>query len=706
MGLFRKFRKKLDYLTSDQIDYIHKAYLVAQQAHRGQKRYSGDPYITHPVAVASILADLKMDQSTLASALLHDVIEDTTLTNQYLKKHFGEEVAELVEGVSKLTQIEFNSRAEAQAENFRKMVLAMSEDIRVIIVKLADRLHNMRTLEPLPPHKRRRIARETLDIFAPVAQRLGMHEISVELEELGFACLYRQRYRAVKEAMRKARGYRKNILEEINYDIRAGLQSHKIPFFEVTTREKHLFSIYRKMRDKGRRFEDILDVYAFRIVVDTRDNCYRALGVVHNLYKPIPERFKDYIALPKSNGYQSIHSTLFGPHGVPVEVQIRTNTMDQFAQKGIAAHWLYKEGTAEPDAKSIKNQQWLSNLVEMQKSTGSSLEFIENVKIDLFPDEVYVFSPKGSIFELPKRATAVDFAYAVHTDIGNACIACKIDHKLAPLSTILSNGQSVEIITSKGARPNPAWLNFVVTGKARSCIRHYLKNQQRSQSIVLGEEMLSKALRVHGKSKNKLTDKIKEVVINEAGLEKWDDLLESIGMGNRMSHVVAERVLALANDNKDSEKYSDDIKPVQIKGTEGIVVNYAPCCHPIPGDPIVSILRSGRGLYIHHQQCSKIAGARHDPNHFMAVVWADDVVGEFDVNIFVSVVNGKGVLAAITKEISDAESSISDLKIGERDEDHYELTITVQVKDRKHLAQIIRGLKKLSCVLKLQRVVS
>ena len=484
MRLFKKLRRKLSYLSEKQIEEIYHAYLTAAMAHEGQKRFTGDPYITHPVSVACILADIRMDKQSIMAALLHDVIEDTEIEKQTLREEFGEQVAELVDGVSKLTQIEFRSRAEAQAENFRKMVLAMAKDIRVIIVKLADRLHNMRTLEPLRPAKRRRIAQETLDIFAPIANRLGMHSFYVELEELGFEALYPHRQAVLKEAVRKARGNRKEILSVIFESLKEEIGRHHLSYCEVIGREKHLYSIYKKMRNKNLSFNEIMDVYAFRIIVDNIDNCYRVLGIVHGLYKPLTERFKDYIAIPKANYYQSLHTTLFGPYGVPIEIQIRTQEMDEMANYGIAAHWLYKTGEKFISNTQVYAQKWVKNLLEMQQSAGSSLEFIENVKVDLFPDEVYVFTPHGDIMELPNGSTPVDYAYAVHTDIGNTCVTAKIDRQLAPLSTLLLNGQTVEIIISSNARPNPAWLDFVVTGKARSSIRHFLKIQQRVESIA------------------------------------------------------------------------------------------------------------------------------------------------------------------------------------------------------------------------------
>ncbi len=539
MRLFRRLRKKLHYLPDFQVRQIHQAYLTAMEAHSGQKRQTGEPYITHPVAVSCILADMNMDQHTIMAALLHDVIEDTPIEKTDLENRFGTEVANLVDGVSKLTQIEFVSRAEAQAENFRKMVLAMARDIRVIIVKLADRLHNMRTLGSLSCAKRHRIAKETLEIFAPIAKRLGMRDFSVELEELSFAAMYPTRHRVLKDAVNKARGNRKKVLALINKNLQEGFVKQQFPPCTIIGREKHLYSIYRKMRVKKVPFNDIMDVYAFRIIVDSVDTCYRVLGLVHQLFKPVPERFKDYIAIPKANGYQSLHTTLFGPYGLPVEIQIRTTEMDRIASNGIAAHWLYKSDEKDLEKSHIRAQRWVKNLLELQQNAGNSLEFIESVKVDLFPDEVYIFTPQGDIKELPVGANGVDFAYAVHTDVGNSCVAVKINRQLAPLSTRLSNGDTVEVITSSRARPNPSWMDFVVTSKARSAIRHHLKTQKRSSSIALGRKLLQKALRDYAVSLKKIPEPVWHFFLKETHQKSKDDLFGDIGIGNRAPALVA-----------------------------------------------------------------------------------------------------------------------------------------------------------------------
>src|SRR5690554_2485785 len=538
------------YLEPGHIDLVRRAYFYAEQAHDGQYRRSGDPYVSHPLAVAGILREMHMDHQSLVAAMLHDVIEDTGIGKPAIEKQFGETVANLVDGVSKLNKIHFSSQAEAQAENFQKMAMAMARDIRVILVKLADRLHNMRTLEVLAGEKRRRIAKETLEIYAPIANRLGMHSMRVELEDLGFKAMHPMRSERIRAAVRRARGNRNEIVEKIEQSLihcleRDGLEG------EVMGREKHLFSIYKKMRGKRKAFNEIMDVYAFRIVVDKVDTCYRVLGAVHSLYKPLPGRCKDYIAIPKANGYQSLHTTLFGMHGVPIEIQIRTREMEEMANNGIAAHWLYKSNEGEQSKGThARARQWVKGVLELQQRAGNSLEFIESVKIDLFPDEVYVFTPKGSIMELPKGSTAVDFAYAVHTDVGNTCIACRVNRRLAPLSQALESGSTVEIVTAPGARPNPAWLNFVVTGKARTHIRHALKLQRRSESISLGERLLNKALTGFETSLEAISQERIKAVLGEYQMDVIEDLLEDIGLGNRMAYVIARRLLASSNEEQ------------------------------------------------------------------------------------------------------------------------------------------------------------
>lgn len=705
MRLFKKLRRKLDYLDEEQVDKVHQAYLTALEAHSGQKRRTGEPYLTHPVTVACMLADMKLDHQSIMAALLHDVIEDTPVTKEMLEEQFGSQVAELVDGVSKLTQIEFVSRAEEQAENFRKMVLAMAKDIRVILVKLADRLHNMRTLGSLHTKKRYRIAKETLEIFAPVAKRLGMRDFSVELEELGFAALFPRRHAILAEAVRRARGNRKKVLNLIEKTFEEGLVESKLPSCTLAGREKHLYSIYRKMKDRRIPFNEIMDVYAFRVIVDDVDSCYRVLGLVHNLFKPVPERFKDYIAIPKANGYQSLHTTLFGPYGLPIEVQIRTTEMDRMATNGIAAHWLYKSSDQEMSKSQLRAQQWVQNLLELQQHARTSLEFIESVKVDLFPDEVYVFTPKGKIMELPMGATPVDFAYAVHTDVGNTCVAVKIDRKLAPLSTQLSNGQTVEVITASRARPNPAWLDFVATSKARSSIRHFLKNQRRTESISLGKQLLQKALAVHRLSLKKIPDSAMQFLLRETKLKTLNDLLVEIGLGNRVSMLVAQRLSDITEENGETavrEKESSHT-PLAIKGTEGMLVSYAACCCPIPGDPIVGVLNIGKGIMVHVDRCKRISKLRRHPEKLMPLRWSEERSGDFLVSIRIDVINQRGVLAVMALAVSDADGNIEDISVEDRDGRHYLVIFKIVVRDRAHLARVIRSLRQVPAVVKITR---
>ncbi|HWQ93987.1 MAG TPA: bifunctional GTP diphosphokinase/guanosine-3',5'-bis pyrophosphate 3'-pyrophosphohydrolase [Gammaproteobacteria bacterium] len=692
------------YLDPAQIAEIQRAYQFGARAHEGQQRLSGEPYIYHPLAVARILAEMHMDHQSILAALLHDVIEDTPTAKEQLVKEFGADVAELVDGVSKLTHIHFETHAEAQAENFRKMLLAMVRDIRVILVKLADRLHNMRTLGAMPLDKRRRIARETLEIYAPIASRLGMNTLRLELEDLGYASLYPMRYRILTEAVKKARGNRKEVVRKIENAIKRRLREEKLDG-EVSGREKHLYSIYRKMLDKKLSFADVTDVYGFRIIVDTVDTCYRVLGAVHNLYKPVPGKFKDYIAIPKANGYQSLHTALFGPYGVPIEVQIRTRDMDRISEAGIAAHWLYKAGEASSSAQQ-RAHEWLRGLLEMQMNAGNSLEFLENVKIDLFPDEVYVFTPKGEIMQLPRGATVVDFAYAVHTDVGNTCVAAKIDRRPAPLSTTLANGQSVEVITSKTTRPNPAWLNFVATAKARATIRHFLKNLKRDESVELGRRLLDMELDIYELSLDKLTPaRIKEV-LKQYKLKTLDDLLEEIGLGNRMAQLVARSLSPEVElpGKADKKARRPSARPLVIKGTEGMVVTFAKCCWPIPGDPILGFVSAGRGIVIHTKSCKNVSEYRKHPEKWLDVQWAEKIEGEYPVEIRVEVANQRGVLATVAASIAKLGANIENVSIEEHDGMYTAITFTLAVHDRLHLARIMRRLRALPVVVRISRV--
>jgi guanosine-3',5'-bis(diphosphate) 3'-pyrophosphohydrolase len=695
------------YLATDQVNSVRRAYFYAEQAHDGQFRRSGEPYVTHPLAVANILCDMHMDHQSLMAAMLHDVIEDTGVSKTAIKGQFGDTVADMVDGVSKLNKITFSTHAEAQAENFQKMALAMARDLRVILVKLADRLHNMRTLDVLSPEKRRRIARETLDIYAPIANRLGMNAVRIEFEELGFAALHPMRARRLDAAVKSVRGNRKEIVKQIQSAIEACLAREGFPGRTIG-REKHLYSIYEKMRSKRKPFSEIMDVYAFRIVVDSVDTCYRVLGAVHNLFKPVPGRFKDYIAIPKANGYQSLHTTLFGLHGVPIEIQIRTEEMEAMANNGIAAHWLYKSSDDISANAHTRARQWVNGLLEMQQNAGNSLEFIENVKIDLFPDEIYVFTPKGRIMELPAGSTAVDFAYAVHTDVGNACVACRISRRLAPLSEPLESGQTVEIITSPGAQPNPAWLSFVVSGKARSNIRHYLKNQRQSESIALGRRLLNKILAGFGTQIEKLSpDEIKSA-LEQLNVTELDTLLSDIGLGNRMAHMVAQKMMPATNapDSAKGGSRANKQTSLTIRGSEGMVMSYAKCCYPIPGDPIVAHISSGRGMVIHTETCNNIGEFRNSPEKIVPVRWDPDVDGEFAVELRVEIENERGIIAKLATAITSKEANIERISTVERDARFSIVNLLLNVRNRIHLARVMKHIRLIKPVSRVARVKS
>ena len=699
MYLFEPLKEHVSsYLSKVQIDLLKQAYIVAREAHDGQMRSSGEPYITHPVAVALNLAKMHLDHETLMAALLHDVIEDTKTTKDELAELFGHTVAELVEGVSKLDKLKFDNKEEMQAENFRKMVLAMVQDIRVILIKLADRTHNMRTLESLRPDKRRRIARETLDIYAPIANRLGIHDVKNELEVLGFEALYPMRSRALKSAVKQARGNRKEIINNIQEEVTRRLAESGIKA-QVIGREKHLYSIYRKMQNKELMFNEVMDIYAFRIIVgDKIDDCYRALGAAHNLFKPIESRFKDYIAIPKTNGYQSLHTSLIGPHGIPVEIQIRTHDMDQMADKGVAAHWLCKQdGEDTGTTAQMKARRWMQSLLELQQSAGSSFEFIENVKSDLFPEEIYVFTPDGRIIELPMGATAVDFAYAVHTDVGNSCVGVKVDRKPFPLSQPLDSGQTIEVITSTAARPNATWLNFVVTSKARLQIRTYLRSQEQTESLALGRRLLSHALgttKLEDIAQEKLTQ-----VVKDTGNNTVEELLINIGLGNALSIGIAKRL-------KDEFTEESDLQPtatkgkMPIKGTEGMMVSYGKCCRPIPGDSILAYLSPGKGLMVHQHGCRNNKG--HEQGSLFPVRWDTDIDRDFIAKLRIEILNHKGALAALTNVVARCGSNVHSLNSGEKESGLYLIDMEITCRNRVHLADIIRKIKVMGDV---QRVV-
>ncbi|MFQ3229664.1 RelA/SpoT family protein [Reinekea sp.] len=686
------------YLSPEKIARVKRAYFYAEQAHEGQMRRSGERYITHPLAVANILAEMHMDHHSLMAAMLHDVIEDTAVSKAAISDQFGAGVAELVDGVSKLTHLEFESKLEEQAENFQKMVLAMSKDIRVILVKLADRLHNMRTMGAMPPEKKRRKSRETLEIYAPIALRLGINDLRVELENLAFDNMYPLRSRRIQSAMKKQLGNRNATIENIQEALTKRLADENINA-DVSGRQKHLYSIYNKMREKRKTLNEILDVFAFRITTDSVDSCYRILGVIHNFYKPIPNRFKDYIAVPKTNGYQSLHTTLIGANGVPIEIQIRTNEMEEMANYGIAAHWLYKTDDSQSTQTHARARRWVKNLLEMQEHAGDSMEFIENVKIDLFPDEIYVFTPKGEIMEMAKGATPVDFAYAVHTDVGNSCVGCLINRKLAPLSQPLSSGDSIKIISAPGAKPNPAWLNFVSTAKARSNIRHFLTNIEHQEAVALGQKMLDNQLRAFDKSWGDFSEEEIGKVLIDFNLETVEQLYGEIGTGNRAVYIVARRLLELVSD----ANVAGDTSAMTIKGTEGLLIQYGKCCRPIPGDAIVGVMSKGQGMVVHIETCRNIADLRYDTERCVPLHWDKSMEGEFAVDLRVDLKNSRGVLASVANAVSLADANIESIQMMDIDASTSRIDVTVAVTSRVHLARVIRRLHGLPAVAKIER---
>ncbi|MGB1764853.1 bifunctional GTP diphosphokinase/guanosine-3',5'-bis pyrophosphate 3'-pyrophosphohydrolase [Alloalcanivorax xenomutans] len=702
MSTIHNLEKRLrSYLTDEQIAPVVRAYYFAETAHEGQYRRTGDPYITHPLAVANILTDMHMDHASLMAAMLHDVIEDTGVSKEQLATEFSEEVAELVDGVSKIAQIKFESKAEQQAENLRKMILAMTRDIRVILVKLADRLHNMRTLHVMNPDKRRRIATETLEIYAPIAFRLGMYNMRVEYEDLAFHAIHPMRARLIGQAVRSARGNRKEILSSIKTSIEHCLQQEGIEA-RVLGREKHLYSIYNKMKEQHKPFSEIMDVFGFRIIVDRVDTCYRVLGAVHNYFIPIPGRFKDYVAIPKANGYQSLHTTLKAHSGIPLEIQIRTEEMEAMANNGIAAHWLYKTEEKPGSPTHTRAQSWMQRLLEMQQKAGNSMEFIENVKVDLFPDEAYVFTPKGDIKELPAGATPVDFAYAVHTKVGNRCVAARVDGKLAALSTPLESGQTVKIITAPNATPNPAWLNFVVTGKARSNIRHFLKQQRREDARELGQRLLDKALAGYESSLEHLPETVIRAELNSNDQHSLDELLEDIGMGNRLAPLVARKMMGNHGEARQEE---DDRRPLAIRGSEGLMVTYAKCCYPLPGDTILGHLSAGRGIVVHRDTCKNLlAEMRNAPEKCIALSWEREAEQEFTAGLRIELVNKRGVLATLANSVTEQGSNIDTIDMSDKDPTLSLLNVTLTVKDRIHLARIIKRLRVLDNIVRIQRL--
>ena len=686
------------YLKPQDVEHVREAIEFSRTAHQGQMRQSGDPYITHPIAVARILTPLHVDVQAIVAALLHDVVEDTEVTLDQVAGKFGKPVAELVDGLSKLDKLQFETREDAQAENFRKMLMAMARDVRVILIKLADRLHNMRTLGSVSREKSERIARETMEIYAPIANRLGLHDIYHELEDLSFKYLHPNRYAVLAKALKVARGNRREVVSKILEAIRQRLNEHHIRA-EVSGREKNIYSIYQKMQTKSLAFAEVLDIYGFRVLVDDADSCYVALGALHGLYKPIPGKFKDYVAIPKMNGYQSLHTTLFGPFGTPIEIQIRTHEMHRIADAGVASHWLYKSGHESIKDLHKKTHLWLQELLESLSQSSDSSEFLEHLKIDLFPDEVYVFTPKGQIMSLPRGATAVDFAYSVHTDIGNRCIAVKVNHELVPLRTELRNGDRVEVITAPHAKPNPAWLSYVTTSKARGHIRHFLKTMQSGESAQLGERLLNQALHALGIKPQDMDKAHWNKLLKETGVKNRKDILADIGLGRRLNMVVARQLVNIG-EAVPSEISHNAV--ITIHGTEGMAVQFAKCCRPIPGDPIVGIIKSGQGLVVHTHDCPTLRRGRSG-EQWLDVVWDKNISRPFDVNIKLIVANQRGVLAKVAAAIAEAESNISNVSFASEGE-YTALHFTLEVNNRLHLANVMRSLRRIQEVVRIIRV--
>ncbi len=694
-------RQHLGYLKPSDVGRIEEAYQFSHTAHQGQFRKSGLPYISHPVAVAEIVADWQLDAQAVMAALLHDVMEDTEVSKQQITERFGKPVAELVDGLSKLDRIEFQSQADAQAENFRKMLLAMARDVRVILIKLADRLHNMRTLEAVNAETRRRVARETLEIYAPIANRLGLDGLYRELQELSFSHLYPLRHKVLAKAVKGAHGNRREVVDKILKALKERLPAAGIEA-QVTGREKHIYSIYNKMIEKRLSFSQVLDIYGFRVIVKDVPACYLALGALHSLYKPVPGKFKDYIAIPKVNGYQSLHTTLIGPYGMPAEIQIRTQAMNRIAEAGVASHWLYKSSDAEINEVQQRTHKWLQSLLDIQHASGDPAEFLEHIKVDLFPDEVYVFTPKGKIMAMPRGATAVDFAYAVHTDIGNRCVAAKINYELVPLRTELKNGDRVEVTTAAHAHPNPAWLSYVKTAKARSQIRHFLKTMQYEEAAALGERMLNQAVSSLGAKLSEATPERWEKFVREAGAKSRQEIVADIGLGKRLAAIVARKLLALTELQHGEGKASAG--SIVIRGSEGMAVQFAKCCNPIPGDPITGFIKKGQGLVVHTHDCPTAAKSRGDPEKWLDVEWAPETDKMFDVAIRVTVVNQRGVLAKVAAAIAEAGSNIDNVSMDEERNLYTTMHFTLQVANRLHLAKVMRALRRIQEVVRIARV--
>ena len=693
-------KKLSDYLEPKQIEQINKAYEFANEAHSGQFRTSGDPYVSHPIAVANILSSFHMDEDSLSAAMLHDVIEDCGVPKKVIEQEFNKNVANLVDGVSKLDQLNTTSRTEVNAENFQKMILAMAKDIRVIVVKLADRLHNMRTIEYLDMDKQKRIAKETLEIYAPLAHRIGMNNVYRELEDLSFKVIYPTRYKRLRAALKKNRGGQERLLKKIKRTLEKKLLDQGIPAY-VEGREKHIHSVYKKMKKNRRSFEEIMDVCAFKVIVDNPENCYKTLGVVHSIFKPIEGRFKDYISIPKSNGYQSIHTGVVGLDGQPTEIQIKTEEMNEMAENGIASHWLYKMGKGTETNPQKKARRWVASLLEMRNDFESSEDFIESVKTDIFPDEIYIFTPEGEIIQLAAGSTAIDFAYAVHTDIGNHCRGCRINRKLAPLSVPLESGQTVEILRDKFPQTSPAWLNFAVTSRARNNIRHYLSNLRISEAKKLGKKLLDQSLGALNVKLRHLEKEELRSALDALGVRSLNKLLEEIGLGKRVGNVVARQMISFLD--KETKDESTSTPALEITGTEGLVVNYATCCKPIPGDSVIGHFTTS-GLVVHQERCKNILSVREDPTQCFPVDWHEELERDFSTDIKILASDEPGLLATMASTITNSATNIESIQTQELDLGHIEFVLTLQVKGRDQLASVIRRLKALKNILSINRI--
>jgi GTP diphosphokinase / guanosine-3',5'-bis(diphosphate) 3'-diphosphatase len=694
------------YLKLEDRQFLAGAFCFADASHRGQVRRSGEPYISHPLAVATILTQWKLDAQALAGALLHDVMEDSGVTKLELTEKFGKTVAELVDGMSKIDKLEFQSKEEAQAENFRKMLLAMARDLRVMLIKLADRLHNMRTMDAMRVDKQKRIARETMEIYAPIANRIGLNSAYQELDDLAFKYLHPNRYGVLSKALKAARGNRREVVGKILDSIKDKLAAAKIEA-SVTGREKNLYSIYRKMQEKQLSFSEVLDIYAFRVIVKDVPTSYLTLGALHALFKPIPGKFKDYIAIPKANGYQSLHTTLFGPYGTPIEIQIRSGDMHRIADAGVASHWMYKSGDEGFSDVQKKTHQWLQSLLEMQTESGDAVEFLEHIKVDLFPDQVYVFTPKGKIFNMPAGSCCVDFAYAVHSDIGDSCIAAKINHELVPLRTRLKNGDQVEIVSAVHARPNPSWLTFVTTGKARSHIRHFLKSLRFEESVLLGDRLLAQGFASLNQPFQQVSDDVWERYLKENGEKSREVVKAELGLGKRLAMVVAKRLLQLAGNWQEELVGGRKTAAVAVRGSEGMAIQCARCCNPIPGDPILGFVKKDQGLVIHTHDCPQIAHGRIDSEKLIDVEWDADVNRLFDVPVRILAQNDRGTLAAIATAIAEADANITAVATQEPEgfsERYMQIQFTLQVSNRTHLAKVMKNLRQLPSAYRIQRM--